>query len=215
MVNHFYKTWLDPRGISRRGCESGCHCHHSFLQFINLFSLFLTVLCTRIHAYRCMPLCVRAHTHTHHVQICTSMTNHFRKTKFSFSITLTNYIPGYVDFNILWILPWLAIIFGKYVSTIKSKYEKYFECSNKAKNGNTSILNEAYFSQVFQKIISPGKKIIFQILHFRDAYISSVIARRKYSVLRYICAKVVTASIMQCDFFAKHHVHVHFDFCYL
>lgn len=209
MVNHFSKTWLDPIGISRRGCESGCHCHHSFLQFVNLFSLFLT----HIRGYPCIP--VQTHTHTHRVQICTSMTNHFRRTKFSFSITLTKYIPGYVDFNILWILPWLAIIFGKHVSTIKSKYERYFECSNKAKNGNTSVLNKAYFSQVFQKIISPGKKIIFQILHFRDAYIPSVIARRKYSILRCICAKAVTASIMQCDFFAKHHVLVHFDFCYL
>lgn len=139
MVNHFYKPWPDPVGIGRRGCESGCNCHHSFLQLVELFSLFLTVICTHTSGYTHMH--VRTLT-TPHMQACTSVTNHFRKTKFSFPIMLTKYIPRYVDFNILWILPQLAIIFGKYISTIKSKYEKYFECSNKAKNGNTSILNK-------------------------------------------------------------------------
>ena len=47
---------------------------------------------------------------------------HFRKLKRSSPITLTKYIPKYAH---------LGIIFGKYISSTNSKYEKYFEYSEK------------------------------------------------------------------------------------
>ena len=58
--------------------------------------------------------------------------------KFSFPILLTKNIPKYADFNILQIVPHLGIIFGKYVSSTDSKYEKYFEYSEKIKNTKES-----------------------------------------------------------------------------
>ena len=47
---------------------------------------------------------------------------HFRKMKFSSPITLTKYIPKYAH---------LVIIFGTCISSTNSKYEKYFEYSEK------------------------------------------------------------------------------------
>lgn len=45
-----------------------------------------------------------------------------------------------------------------------------------------------------------------------EMHMSSAITRRKCRVMRYICAKVVTVNIMQCDFFAENCVHVPLTF---
>lgn len=93
---------------------------------------------------------------------------------------LVKYIPKYAHFNILWLLLYLSIIFGKYVSNINSKYEKYFEHAEKMKDGNTSIINTTHFSQALQKIISSGKKSSFQFF-ILEMHIFSVIVRGKHT----------------------------------
>lgn len=70
-----------------------------------------------------------------------------------------------------------------------------FESSIKVENGNISIINETYFSQAFQKTISPGKKIFFQFF-ILGINICGAIAWRKYSAMRYICAKAVVNSVL-------------------